>query len=140
MAADFNGDGFPDLAQIDANASVGAGSIDVVLNTTGGPQSGPVSLSFGTITYNSKKKVYSQSVTLTNITNGTLTGPLSLGLTGLPSGVELTDATGTTNGSPYFRFLNSGKTLKKGVSVTITLTFTAPTRSDITFGTEVLAL
>ncbi len=140
VAADFNGDGFPDLAQIDANASVGAGSIDVVLNTTGGPQTGPVSLSFGTITYNSKKKVYSQSVTLTNITNGTLTGPLSLGLTGLPSGVELTDATGTTNGSPYFRFLNSGKTLKKGASVTITLTFTAPTQSDITFGTEVIVL
>jgi hypothetical protein len=45
----------------------------------------------------------------------------------------LTDATGTTNGSPYIRFLNSGKTLKKGASLTITLRFTAPSRSDITF-------
>jgi hypothetical protein len=54
--------------------------------------------------------------------------------------VVLTDATGTTHGNPYFRFLNSGKTLKKGASVTITLTFTAASLSDITFGTEVVAL
>ena len=79
-------------------------------------------------------------MTLTNITSGTLMGPLSLELTGLPSGVVLTDATGTTNGNPYIRFLTSGKTLKKGASVTITLTFTAASPSDITFGTEVVVL
>ena len=98
----------------------------------------PVSLSFGSITYNSKTKLYSETVTLTNTTSGTLTGPMSLELTNLPSGVVLTDATGTTNGNPYYRFLTSGKTLKKGASVSITLTFTAASLSDITFGTEVV--
>ena len=61
-------------------------------------------------------------------------------LTNLPSGVVLTDATGTTNGNPYFRFLKSGKTLKAGASTTITLTLTAASLSDVTFGTEVVAL
>ena len=98
----------------------------------------PVSLSFGSITYNSKTDLYSETVTLTNNTSGTLTGPMSLELTNLPSGVVLTDDTGTTNGNPYLRFLTSGKTLKKGASTSITLTFTAASLSDITFGTEVV--
>ncbi len=98
----------------------------------------PASLGFGSITYNKKTGLYSETVTLTNTTSGTLTGPMSLALTNLPSGVVLTDATGKTNGNPYLRFLTSGKTLKKGVSVSITLTFTAASLSDITFGTEVV--
>jgi hypothetical protein len=98
----------------------------------------PVSLAFGSITYNSKTGLYSETVTLTNNTSGTLTGPMSLELTNLPSGVVLTDATGTTNGNPYRRFLTSGKTLRKGAKVSITLTFTAASLSDITFGTEVV--
>jgi copper(I)-binding protein len=67
-------------------------------------------------------------------------GPLSLSLTALPSGVVLIDATGTTSGNPFIRFLNSGKTLTKGASVNITLTFTAASSSEITFGTEVVVL
>ena len=98
----------------------------------------PVSLSLGSITYNSKTKVYSETVTLTNTTNGTLTGPISLALTNLPSGVVLTNATGTTNGNPYYRFLTPGKTLKSKASTSITLTFTAASLSEITFGTEIV--
>jgi hypothetical protein len=49
-------------------------------------------------------------------------------------------ATGTLSGNPYIRFLSSGKTLKPGASVSITLTFSAPSLSDIAFGTEVVAL
>jgi hypothetical protein len=98
----------------------------------------PVSLSFGSITYNSKTKLYSETMTLTNTTGSALMGPMSLELIGLPSGVVMTVATGTTDGNPYLRFLASGKTLKKGASVSITLTFTAPSLSDITFGTEVV--
>jgi hypothetical protein len=135
VAGDFNGDGFSDLAQIDGSQN----SIELVLNSPYGI-AGPVSLSFGSITYDKKTKVYSETVTLTNITSGPLTGPWSLELTALPSGVVLTDATGTTNGNPYIRFLDSGNTLQQGASVTITLTFTAPRNSDITFGTEVVVL
>jgi hypothetical protein len=135
VAGDFNGDGFSDLAQIDASQN----SIDVSLDLPYG-MVGPVSLSFGGITFNKKTKVYSETVTLTNITSGPLTGPWSLELTALPSGVVLTDATGTTNGNPYIRFLDPGTTLQQGASVTITLTFTARSPSQITFGTEVVGL
>jgi hypothetical protein len=135
VAADFNGDGFPDLALLDESGA----SIDVVLNNADW-MPGPVSLSFGSITYNSKANLYSETVTLTNNTSGTLTAPLSLELINLPGGVVLTDATGTVNGNPYVRFLKAGKTLKPGASLSVTLTFTAPSLGDITFGTEVVAL
>jgi hypothetical protein len=58
----------------------------------------------------------------------------------MPSDVVLTDATGTTNGNPYLHFLSGGKTLKPGASLTITLTFKAPSLGDINFHTEVVAL
>jgi hypothetical protein len=135
VAADFNGDGFPDLAQLDASKN----SIDVVQNNADW-MPGPVALRFGSIIYNSNTNLYSEAVTLTNKSSGALTGPMSLELTALPSGVALTDATGTTNGNPYIRFLKSGKTLNKGASVRITLTFTAASLSDVTFGTEVATL
>jgi hypothetical protein len=137
VAADFNGDGFPDLAEL-----VGTGlikSIDVLMNKADW-MPGPVALSFGNIVYKSQTNLYSETVTLTNIASGTLTGPLSLVLTNLPSSVVLTDASGTTNGNPYIRFLNSSKTLTKGASVSITLTFTAASLSEIAFGTQVVAL
>jgi hypothetical protein len=137
VADNFVSPGFFDLAQIDASHN----SIDVLLNNADPPPPpAQVSLSFGRITYNRNRQLYSETVTLTNITSGPLTGPLSLKLTNLPSGVALTDATGVTYGFPYIRFLSSGKTLKKGASVSITLTFAAPSLSDITFGTEVVVL
>ena len=115
----------------------GGGTLGPVVSTSFAVAS-PVSVAFGSLTYNSKTKLYSETLTLTNITSGTLTGPMSVELTNLPSGVVLTDATGTTNGNPYYRFLTSGKTLKKSASTSITLTFTAASLGDITFGTEVV--
>jgi uncharacterized delta-60 repeat protein len=98
----------------------------------------PVSLAFGNITYNSRTGLYSETVTFTNTSGGTLTGPIALDLTGLPSGVTLTNAKGKTSGNPYIEFLTAGKTLKKGVSVSITLTFSAPSLGSIAFGSEVV--
>jgi hypothetical protein len=135
IAGDFVSAGYSDVAQIDASQN----NIDVLLNSAD-PMPAQVSLSFGSITYNRKTKLYSGTVTLTNSSSSTLTGPLSLELTNLPNGVVLTDATGTTSGNPYIRFLSSGKTLKPGASLSITLTFTAFSLSDITFGTTVVAL
>jgi hypothetical protein len=135
VAGNFVSAGFFDLAQIDASGN----NIDVLLNNLDPPLD-QVSASFGSITYNKKTKSYSETVTLTNNSVSALTGPLSLELTNLPSGVVLTDATGTINGKPYIRFLGSGKTLNPGASLTITLTFTAASLSDITFGTAVVAL
>jgi hypothetical protein len=131
----FVSPGFSDLAQIDASGN----NIDVLLNNAD-PTPPQVALSFGTFTYSHKTKSYSETVTLTNTGSNTLTGPLSLELTNMPSDVVLTEATGTTNGNPYLRFLSGGKTLKPGASLTITLTFKAPSLGDINFDTEVVAL
>jgi hypothetical protein len=136
VAGDFVSAGFSDLAQIDGSRN----SVDVVLNNAD-PTPLQVALSFGSITYNRKtNNLYSETVTLTNQTGGTLAGPLSLELMNLPGGVVLTDATGATSGNPYFRFLSSGKSLKPGASVSITLTFSAPYLSDLVFDTAVVAL
>jgi hypothetical protein len=116
---------------------VGGGTLGPVVSPSFTVAS-PVSIILSTITYNSSTGLYSQTVTLTNTTSGTLTGPISLALTNLPSGVVLTDATGTTDGDPYVRFLTSGKTLSKGAKTSITLTFTAPSLSSIAFVTEVV--
>jgi hypothetical protein len=139
VAADFNGDAFPDLAELVGSSLSFIKSIDVIMNKADW-MPGPVAPSFGGITYNSHTNVFSEVVTLTNKTNSAITGPQSLKLTNLPSGATLTDATGTTSGSPYIHFLNSGKTLMAGASTTITLTFTAPSLGDIAFGTELEAL
>jgi hypothetical protein len=136
VASDFVSPGYSDLAQFDASGN----NIDVLLNNADPmPPPAHVSPSFGSITYSHKTKLYSETVTLTNDGGTTLTGPSSLELTNLPTGVVLTDATGTLSGNPYIRFLSSGKTLKPGASLTITLTFTAPSLGDIVFDTEVVA-
>jgi hypothetical protein len=121
-----------------AEANLAAGGVLGPVDSASIAIASPVSLKFGSITYNSRTKLYSETVTVTNITSGTLTGRMALELTGLPAGVALTDATGTTNGNPYIDFLASGKTLKKNASVSITLTFTAPSQGSIAFGTEVV--
>jgi hypothetical protein len=138
LAADFNGDGFLDLAQIDASKS----SIDIVMNNPNSIPT-PLALSFGGLYWDSQTSQYTWTLTLTNITSDTLTGPLSLEVMNLPSSAVLTDATGTTNGTPYIQFLSSGQTLTQGASVTITLTFTAANPYDpydITFNPEVAVL
>ncbi len=59
----------------------GSYTLAAVANLAGGGTLGPVvsssftvSLQFDSITFSSKKKLYSETVTLTNITTGTLTG------------------------------------------------------------------
>jgi len=120
------------LANLSAGGTLGpADSSAITVNS-------PVQLQLGAITFNSSTGLYSETVTFTNNGSSTLTGPMSLALTGLPAGVVLTDKTGTTNGLPYIRFLTSGQRLRRSQSVTVTLTFSAPNAGSITFGTEVI--
>ncbi len=84
-----------------------------------------------------------QTVTLTNNSANTITGPISLVLTGLSANAALYNATGSTDsdfppvGAPY---VNSSTTsLAPGQSISISLQFTNPTRAAITYSTQVLA-
>ncbi len=84
---------------------------------------------------------YSQTVTVTNNSPNTITGPISLVLDSLSSDAALFNATGTTDslespaGSPY---LNVNVNLATGQKASFTLQFTDPTRAAITYSTRVL--
>jgi CSLREA domain-containing protein len=85
---------------------------------------------------------YAQTVTVTNTSAGTITGPISLVLDSLSIDATLFNATGTTDslelpaGSPY---LNANANLAAGQSTMFALQFTDPTRGAITYNTRVLA-
>ena len=72
---------------------------------------------------------YSATVKITNTSGATLSGPLHLVLQGLTAGVSLDGQSGERNGSPYLSLPNA--TLAPGASVSVTTTFTNPSRLGI---------
>jgi predicted extracellular nuclease len=81
------------------------------------------------LTLNRATSKYSGNVTITNTSGAVLTGPLQFRLDGLTSGVTLDNASGTQNGAPYITLPVS--TLAPGASVTVTTTFSNPSRGSI---------
>jgi hypothetical protein len=71
---------------------------------------------------------YVGSVTVTNTSGATLSGPLQLKLTGLTSGVALDNASGASAGDPYVSLSGA---LAPGASVNVPLTFTNSARSVV---------
>lgn len=102
-----------------------------------------VSIALGTLTYNPTTKIYSQTATVTNKGSSAISGPLSLVLTGLPSGVTLSDRNGTTvcfapKGSPFIDLeLAENNKLGAGKSAEVVLQFTDPSNTTISFAIEV---
>ena len=85
---------------------------------------------------------YAQTVTVTNNSATTVTGPLSLVLDSLSANATLFNATGTTDtlelpaGSPY---LNTNVNLAAGQNTSFVLQFADPSHAAITYNTRVLA-
>ena len=84
-----------------------------------------------------------QKVTLTNTSTTTITGPLSLVLDGLTTGVTLAGATGTTTsasggaaGSPYLNIVGD---LAPGASVSVSVRYADPKLALIQYTARVLA-
>ncbi len=83
-----------------------------------------------------------QTVTITNTGAAAVTGPISLVLTNLASGVSLSNATGTTSviapaGRPY---ADAGvASIAAGASVAVPLIFDDPQAHPITYATQVLS-
>jgi hypothetical protein len=102
-----------------------------------------VSITLGSLTYNSSTKLWSETVTVKNTGARAITGPLSLVLTDLPSGISLTNRSASTvcfapEGSPYVNlYLTPNNTLPAGTSTPITLEFSDPSDASITFSSEV---
>ncbi|HLX28495.1 MAG TPA: choice-of-anchor Q domain-containing protein [Casimicrobiaceae bacterium] len=97
----------------------------------------------GGLTLNPVTRRYAQTVTLTNNSANTITGPISLVLDNLSSNATLFNLTGATDaleppaGSPYVNV--TGGNLAPGGSVSFALQFTDPTHAAITYTTRVLA-
>ena len=69
--------------------------------------------------YKPSTKTYNRPVTVQNRTQQSIAGLLQLALTNLPAGVTLSNATGTTGGSPYITITNQALAAGRSVSVTI---------------------
>jgi uncharacterized repeat protein (TIGR02543 family) len=104
--------------------------------------SGLMFVTLGGFTLNPITGRFLQTVTLTNGSAATITGPISLVLDNLSSNATLANATGTTDalappaGSPY---INASTNLAPGQAITVTLQFTDPSRGAISYTTRVLA-
>ncbi|MGP0065234.1 MAG: beta strand repeat-containing protein [Isosphaeraceae bacterium] len=95
-----------------------------------------VSVKAGGFVYNRTTRQFTQTLTITNISDAALTGPIELVLLNLEN-ATLVNQSGTYQVSPYITILNSGS-LGVGQSLTITLVFADPTLATITYTPEFL--
>jgi beta-lactam-binding protein with PASTA domain len=121
-----------------AGTSVTSGSAVSLVVSSGPPTAPPpvnisnsVSQTGSGLVYSRVSKTFSGTITVTNTGSTTLSGPFQIVLTGLPSGVTLNNASGTFNGSPFITLAPS--TLAPGQSVVISVQFTDPSMTKITF-------
>jgi hypothetical protein len=80
-----------------------------------------VSMSSTGFTYNRVKKQGTETVTATNTSGATISGPIQLVLSGLASGVTAVNNTGTFNSNPYWTV--SAGSLAPGASAQVSVTF-----------------
>jgi predicted extracellular nuclease len=86
------------------------------------------------LTLNRVTGKYSGTVTITNTGAAALTGPLHLVLQGLTAGVTLDGKTGDVAGAPYLTLPSAS--LAAGASVTVTTTFTNPSKTTIGYSAK----
>jgi hypothetical protein len=142
---------------------VGTGGINggrVVFNAEGGPYwydegiyiaslpcatsvTSDVSIDLGSLSYDSTTKLWSQTATVTNSGTKALSGPLSLVLADIASGVTLVNPNGATvcfapKRSAYINlYLSSNSRLPVGGSTKATLSFYDPSDAAVAFTSEV---
>jgi predicted extracellular nuclease len=90
-----------------------------------------VKIAPGALAYNRVTGKFSGNVAFTNTSGAPLAGPLRYVLQGLPAGVTLDNKSGDFNGAPYVTLPGSG--LAAGATVSVSLTFTNPAKTNITF-------
>jgi hypothetical protein len=104
-----------------------------------------VGVARGSFRFNRSTRRYVQTVTLNNVSDCPIQGPMSLVLDNLSSNAALFNATGYTNcvpplDSPYINVnVGSDNVLSPGESVTVVLDFQNPSNRGITYNTRVLA-
>jgi len=84
------------------------------------------------LAYSRVTQSFNGTVTLTNISGGTVGGPLQVLFTGLTDGVTLANATGDLSGTPYVT-IPAATGLGPGQSVTVPVQFKNPSNATINF-------
>jgi hypothetical protein len=74
---------------------------------------------------------FSGTVSFTNTSGTAINGPLQFVLQGLSANASLDGKSGDYNGSPYVTLPNAS--IAAGATVTVTTTFTNPTRATISY-------
>jgi predicted extracellular nuclease len=92
---------------------------------------GSVKIVAGALGYNRVTGKFTGSVAFTNTSAAALAGPLQYVLQGLPAGVTLDNKSGDFNGAPYVTL--PGTALAQGATVKVSLTFTNPSKTNVTF-------
>ncbi len=100
--------------------------------------SGNVKMLQSGLTANRFTQKYSGTVTISNPGQQTVSGPLHLHLQGLPSGVTLDNATGVKDGVPYITLPTTD--LAAGQSVTLTTTFSNPSKAPISYTRKLISV
>lgn len=100
--------------------------------------SGSVKVVPGVIGYSRVTSQFTGTVTLTNNTTQTLSGPLNFVLQGLPSTVTLANKSGDQAGYPYITL--PGVSLSPGASVLVSLVFDNPQKVNIVFTGRVFGI
>jgi len=80
--------------------------------------------------YNRATQIYTASITITNNSTATISGPIAVTLNSLNAGVTLANATGLNNGSPYVAQVVS---LSPGASASVPVQFRNPSNQRLNF-------
>jgi predicted phosphodiesterase len=84
------------------------------------------------LVFNRATRLYNGTMTVTNTSQATISGQVSVWLNSLTSGVTLANASGTLNGTPYIN-QTLPQALTPGASITIPLSFSNPANAKINF-------
>ena len=128
--------GFREAAKTTAEATT-----QVTLATCANDVSAQVQVTRSGFGFNLTTQRFVQTITLKNISNSVISGPLSLVLDNLSSNATLFNLSGNTAcaalaGSP---FINLTGDLNPGASVSVSLQFGNPTKAGITYAARVLS-
>jgi hypothetical protein len=93
---------------------------------------GQVATTASGLAYSRASRTFSGTVTITNVSNGTLVGPFQIVLDSLTPGVTLTNATGTFGGWSYITVPSVGS-LAPGQSASADIRFRDPSNVTINF-------
>ena len=83
------------------------------------------------LAYSRVSQTFNGTVTITNISNSAISGPLQIVFMGLTAGVTLANATGSLSGAPYLT--TAAASLAPGQSATVSVQFNNPSFGMINF-------